>query len=119
MGVLSETSQVKFPSTMGGVDIDGDNLVTIIDLFLLLGLWFAFCLSLLLCYACFDTVDKIQRRKDMEQRNEVEMLDPQDEFEKLNEEDSDTDESVVDSLDGVTIECNGECAHFSSNKDLA
>ena len=49
----------------------------------------------------------------------MEMLDSQDEFEKLNEEDSDTDESVVDSLDGVIIDCNGECAHFSSNKDLA
>ena len=113
VGFLSETRQVKNPATMGGVDIDGDNLVTIIDLFLVITLWFAFCLSLLLCYAVFDTFDKIQRRKDMELRNEVEMLDPQDEFEKLNEEDSDTDESVVDSLDGVTIDCNGECAHFS------
>ena len=119
MGVLSETRQVKIPAIMGGVDIDGDNLVTIIDLFLVIFLWFAFCLALLLCYAVFDTFDKIQRRKDMELRNEVEMLDPQDEFEKLNEEDSDTDESVVGDLDGVTIECNGECAHFSSNKDLA
>ena len=104
---------------MGGVDIDRDGLVTVIDLFLLLGLWFSASLALLLCYACFDTCDKIQRRKDMEQRNEVEMLDPQDEFDKLNEEDSDTGESVVDSLDGVIIDCNGECAHFSSNKDLA
>ena len=119
MGFLSETRQVKNPATMGGVDIDGDNLVTIIDLFLVITLWFAFCLSLLLCYAVFDTFDKIQRKKDMELRNEVEMLDPQDEFEKLNEEDSDTDESMVSDLDGVTIECKGECAHFSSNKDLA
>ena len=119
VGVLSETRQVKIPAIMGGVDIDGDNLVTIIDLFLVITLWFAFCLSLLLCYAVFDTFDKIQRKKDMELRNEVEMLDPQDEFEKLNEEDSDTDESVVSDLDGVIIECKGECAHFSSNKDLA
>ena len=121
MGVLSETRQVKIPASMGGVDIDGDNLVTIIDLFLVIFLWFAFCLALLLCYAVFDTFDKIQRRKDMEQRNEVEILHPQDEFEKLNEdsETDDTDESAVDSLDGVTIDCNGECAHFCPTKDLA
>ena len=104
---------------MGGVDIDGDNLVTIIDLFLVITLWFAFCLSLLLCYAVFDTFDKMQRKRDMELRNETEVLDPKDEFEKLNEEDSETDESIVSDLEGVVIECRGECAHFSTNKDLA
>ena len=119
VGSLSETRLVKNPAIMGGVDIDGDNLVTIIDLFLVITLWFAFCLSLLLCYAVFDTFDKMQRKRDMELRNETEMLDPQDEFEKLDEEDSETDESVVSDLDGVIIECKGECAHFSSNKDLA
>ena len=104
---------------MGGVDIDGDNLVTIIDLFLVITLWFAFCLSLLLCYAVFDTFDKMQRKRDMDLRNETEVLDPKDEFEKLNEEDSETDESMVSDLEGVVIECRGECAHFSTNKDLA
>ena len=101
VGVLSETRQVKIPAIMGGVDIDGDNLVTIIDLFLVITLWFAFCLSLLLCYAVFDTFDKIQRKRDMEMRNEVEQLQPEDEFEKLEEdtETDQTDESTVDSLD--------------------
>ena len=121
VGTLSETSLVKktADATMGGVDIDGDNLVTIIDLFLVITLWFAFCLSLLLCYAVFDTFDKMQRKRDMDLRNETEVLDPKDEFEKLNEEDSETDESMVSDLEGVVIECRGECAHFSTNKDLA
>ena len=121
VGSLSETRLVKKPAdaTMGGVDIDGDNLVTIIDLFLVITLWFAFCLSLLLCYAVFDTFDKMQRKRDMDLRNETEVLDPKDEFEKLSNEDSETDESIVSDLEGVVIECRGECAHFSTNKDLA
>ena len=119
VGSLSETRLVKNPATMGGVDIDGDNLVTIIDLFLVITLWFAFCLSLLLCYAVFDTFDKMQRKRDMDLRNETEVLDPKDEFEKLSNEDSETDESIVSDLEGVVIECRGECAHFSTNKDLA
>ena len=120
VGFSSEIRRIKIPANMGGVDIDGDNLVTIIDLFLVIFLWFAFCLALLLCYAVFDTFDKIQRKRDMEMRNEVEQLHPQDEFEKLEEdtETDQTDESTVGSLDGVRIDCDGECAHFRSISDL-
>ena len=106
-----------------GVDIDGDNLITIIDLFLVIFLWFSFCLALLCCYAIFDVFDRRQRRRDMEMRNEKEQLQPEcDEFEKL-EEDTETDEtdsSTVGSLDGIRIDCDGECpsVHFRSISDL-
>ena len=120
VGSLSETRLVKktADATMGGVDVDGDNLVTIIDLFLVITLWFAFCLSLLLCYAVFDTYDKMQRKRDMDLRNETEVLDPKDEFEKLSNEDSETDESIVSEDQGVTIE-NFESVYFTNDKDLA
>ena len=122
MGFSSEIRRIKIPANMGGVDIDGDNLVTIIDLFLVIFLWFAFCLALLCCYAVFDTFDKLQRKRDMEMRNEVGQLHPQDEFEKLEEdtETDQTDESTVGSLDGVRIDCDGECpsVHFRSISDL-
>ena len=121
VGTLSETSLVKktADATMGGVDVDGDNLITIIDLFLVITLWFAFCFSLLLCYFVFDTFDRMRRNRDIELGNETEVFDAQDEFEKLSNEDSETDESIVSDLEGVVIECRGECAHFTTNKDLA
>ena len=120
VGTLSETSLVKktADATMGGVDVDGDNLITIIDLFLVITLWFAFCFSLLLCYFVFDTYDRMQRKRDMELRNETEVLDPKDEFEKLSNEDSETDESIVSEYQGVTIE-NFESVYFTNDKDLA
>ena len=120
VGTLSETSLNKktADATMGGVDVDGDNLITIIDLFLVITLWFAFCFSLLLCYFVFDTYDRMQRKRDMELRNETEVLDPKDEFEKLSNEDSETDESIVSEDQGVTIE-NFESVYFTNGKDLA
>ena len=120
VGTLSETSLNKktADANMGGVDVDGDNLITIIDLFLVITLWFAFCFSLLLCYFVFDTYDRMQRKRDMELRNETEVLDPKDEFEKLSNEDSETDESIVSEDQGVTID-NFESAYFTNGKDLA
>ena len=121
VGTLSETSLNKktADATMGGVDVDGDNLITIIDLFLVITLWFAFSFSMLLCYFVFDTFDRMRRNRDIELGNETEVFDAQDEFEKLSNEDSETDESIVSDYQGVVIECRGECAHFSTNKDLA
>ena len=51
---------------MGGVDVDGDNLITIIDLFLVITIWFAFSFSMLLCYFVFDTFDRMRRNRDIE-----------------------------------------------------
>ena len=121
VGTLSETSLNKktADATMGGVDVDGDNLITIIDLFLVITLWFAFCFSLLLCYFVFDIFDRMRRNRDIELGNETEVFDAQDEFEKLSNEDSETDESIVSEYQGVVIECRGESVYFTNDKDLA
>ena len=115
--VFSE--KVKKSVIMGGIDVDRDGYVTGIDLFLLLGLWFSASLILLLCYACFDVCDRMQRKEDLRHRSEKEMLvEPKDTFEGLDEEDTDTD-----SLEGVDIDCNGDCVHYTADmpiiKDLA
>ena len=120
VGTLSETSLNKktADATMGGVDVDGDNLITIIDLFLVITLWFAFSFSMLLCYFVFDTFDRMRRNRDIELGNETEVFDAEDEFEKLSNEDSETDESIVSEYQGVTIE-NFESVYFTNDKDLA
>ena len=82
---------------MGGVDVDGDNLVTIIDLFLVVTIWFAFSLCCLSCYLCFDTYDRMRRNSDIEK----DVIDDQNDYERVgneDNEDSETDESIVETL---------------------
>ena len=105
-------------ANMGGVDVDGDNLITIIDLFLVITIWFAFSFSMLLCYFVFDMFDRMRRNRDIELGNETQMSEFQDEYEKVNSEDSETDESIVSEDQGVTID-NFESAYFTNGKDLA
>ena len=105
-------------ANMGGVDVDGDNLITIIDLFLVITIWFAFSFSMLLCYFVFDTFDRMRRNRDIELGNETQVFDAQDEYKKVNSEDSETDESIVSEDQGVTID-NFESAYFTNGKDLA
>ena len=105
-------------ANMGGVDVDGDNLITIIDLFLVITIWFAFSFSMLLCYFVFDMFDRMRRNRDIELGNETQMSEFQDEYEKVNSEDSETDESIVSEEQGVTID-NFESAYFTNGKDLA
>ena len=105
-------------ANMGGVDVDGDNLITIIDLFLVITIWFAFSFSMLLCYFVFDTFDRMRRNRDIELGNETQVFDAQDEYERVNNEDSETDESIVSEEQGVTID-NFESAYFTNGKDLA
>ena len=100
------------------MDVDGDNLVTIIDLFLVITIWFAFSFSMLLCYFVFDMFDRMRRNRDIELGNETQMSEFQDEYEKVNSEDSETDESIVSEEQGVTID-NFESAYFTNGKDLA
>ena len=86
---------------MGGVDVDGDSLITIIDLFLVITIWFAFSLSVLLCYLCFDTFDRMRRNRDIELGNEKQVFDDQNDYERVgneDNEDSETDESIVETL---------------------
>ena len=105
-------------ANMGGVDVDGDNLITIIDLFLGITIWFAFSFSMLMCYFVFDCFDRIRRNRDIELGNETQVFDAQDEYERVNNEDSETDESIVSEEQGVTID-NFESAYFTNGKDLA
>ena len=99
---------------MGGVDVDGDNLITLIDLFLVVTLWFAFSLSILICYLCFDTFDRMRRNRDIELGNMAQVFDAQDEYENVNNENSETDESFVN----INIDsCEG--AYFTNGQDLA
>ena len=100
------------------MDVDGDNLVTIIDLFLVITGWFAFSFCMLLCYFVFDVFDRMRRNRDIELGNETQMSEFQDEYEKVNSEDSETDESIVSEEQGVTID-NFESAYFTNGKDLA
>ena len=86
---------------MGGVDVDGDSLVTIIDLFLVVTIWFAFSLCCLSCYLCFDTFDRMRRNRDIELGNEKDVFDDQNDYERVDNgdnEDSETDESIVETL---------------------
>ena len=105
-------------ANMGGVDVDGDNMITIIDLFLVVTLWFAFSLSMLMCYLVFDTFDRMRRNRDIELGNETQVFDAQDEYKRINNEDSETDESIVSEEQGVTID-NLESVYFTNGKDLA
>ena len=105
-------------ANMGGVDVDGDNLITIIDLFLVVTIWFAFSLSMLMCYLVFDTFDRMRRNRDIELGNEKQVFDAQNEYERVNNEDSETDESIVSEEQRVIID-NFEGAYFTNGKDLA
>ena len=105
-------------ANMGGVDVDGDSLITIIDLFLVVTIWFAFSLSMLMCYLVFDTFDRMRRNRDIELGNETQVFDAQNEYERVNNEDSETDESIVSEEQRVIID-NFEGAHFTNGKDLA
>ena len=96
---------------MGGVDVDGDKLVTLMDLFLVVTLWFAFSVSLLMCYLCFDTFDRMRRNRDIE-------LDAQNDYERVDNEDSETDESILSEEPRVTID-NFEGVYFTNGQDLA
>ena len=91
-------------ANMGGVDVDGDSLITLIDLFLVVTIWFAFSLSMLMCYLVFDTFDRMRRNRDIELGNETQVFDAQNEYERVNNEDSETDESIVSEEQRVIID---------------
>ena len=117
---IRKTAEVEnIANNMGGVDIDGDNLITLIDLFLGITFWFLASFSMLLCYFVFDCCDRIRRNRDIEMGKDVEVHDAQDEYERVNSEDSETDESTV-SEEQVTIDIDTEMsAYFTNGKDLA
>ena len=116
-GVLSLKQVVIRKAADVTMDVDGDNIVTIIDLFLVITGWFAFSFCMLLCYFVFDVFDRVRRNRNIELGNETEMAEFQDEYEKVDNEDSETDESdVAEDYPGLII-VSGEQVSFT--KDLA
>ena len=116
-GVLSLKQVVIRKAADVTMDVDGDNIVTIIDLFLVITGWFAFSFCMLLCYFCFDVFDRARRNRNIELGKDTEMNEFQDEYEKVDNEDSETDESdVAEDYPGLII-VSGEQVSFT--KDLA
>ena len=116
-GVLSLKQVVIRKAADVTMDVDGDNIVTIIDLFLVITGWFAFSFMMLLCYFCFDVFDRARRNRNIELGKDTEMNEFQDEYEKVDNEDSETDESdVAEDYPGLII-VSGEQVSFT--KDLA
>ena len=106
---------------MAGPDIDGDNVSTFVDLFLGVTFWFLASFSMLLCYMVFDCCDRIRRNRDIKLGKVVQVHDAQDEYVRVNHDDSETetDESTV-SEEQVTIDIDTEMsAYFTNGKDLA
>ena len=99
------------------MDVDGNNIVNIIDLFLVITGWFAFSFMMLLCYFCFDVFDRTRRNRNIELGKDTEMNEFQDDYEKVDNEDSETSDSdVSEDYSGIVI-VSGEQVSFT--KDLA
>ena len=97
------------------MDVDGNNIVNIIDLFLVITGFFAFSFMMLLCYFCFDCFDRARRNRNIELGKDIEMEDYQDDYKK--QEDSETSDSdVSEDYSGIVI-VSGEQVSFT--KDLA
>ena len=107
---------------MAGGDIDGDNVSTFVDLFLGITFWFLASFLMLLCYMVFDCCDRIRRNRDIKLGKVVQVHDAQDEYERVNHDDSETetDESTL-SEEQVTIDIDTVLGvtHFTNGKDLA
>ena len=98
-------------------DLDGNNIVNIIDLFLVISGFFAFSFSLLLCYFCFDCFDRARRNRNIELGKDIEMEDYQDDYKKQEDsETSDSDSVESEDYSGIII-TSGKQVSFT--KDLA
>ena len=85
-------------------DLDGNNVVDIIDLFLVISGFFAFAFSLLLCYFCFDCFDRARRNRNIELGKDIEMEDYQDDYKKQEDSDSETsDNDEIEDYQGIII----------------
>ena len=85
-------------------DLDGNNIVDIIDLFLVISGFFAFSFSLLLCYFCFDCFDRARRNRNIELGKDIEMEDYQDDYKKQENSDSETsDNDEIEDYQGIII----------------
>ena len=86
-------------------DLDGNNVVDIIDLFLVISGFFAFAFSLLLCYMCFECCDRVRRNRNIELGKDIQMEEYQDDYERQQDsETSDSDErDEIEDYQGIII----------------
>ena len=83
-------------------DLDGNNVVDVIDLILVISGFFAFAFSLLLCYFCFDCFDRARRNRNIELGKDIQMEEYQDDYERQQDsETSDSDE--IEDYQGIII----------------
>ena len=86
-------------------DLDGNNVVDVVDLFLVISGFFAFAFSLLLCYMCFDCFDRARRNRNIELGKDIQMEEYQDDYERQQDsETSDSDErDEIEDYQGIII----------------
>ena len=86
-------------------DLDGNNVVDIIDLFLVISGFFAFAFSLLLCYMCWDCFDRARHNRNVELGKDIQMEEYQDDYERQQDsETSDSDErDEIEDYQGIII----------------
>ena len=83
-------------------DLDGNNVVDGVDLFLVISGFFAFAFSLLLCYVCFDCFDRARHNRNIELGKDIQMEEYQDDYERQQDsETSDSDE--IEDYQGIII----------------
>ena len=83
-------------------DLDGNNDVDAVDLFLAISGFFAFAFSLLLCYMCFDCFDRARHNRNIELGKDIQMEEYQDDYERQQDsETSDSDE--IEDYQGIII----------------
>ena len=83
-------------------DLDGNNDVDAVDLFLAISGFFAFAFSLLLCYMCWDCFDRSRHNRNVELGKDIQMEQYQDDYERQQDsETSDSDE--IEDYQGIII----------------
>ena len=86
-------------------DLDGNNDVDAVDLFLAISGFFAFAFSLLLCYMCWDCFDRARHNRNVELGKDIQMEEYQDDYERQQDsETSDSDErDEIEDYQGIII----------------
>ena len=86
-------------------DLDGNNDVDAVDLFLAISGFFAFAFSLLLCYMCWDCFDRSRHNRNVELGKDIQMEEYQDDYERQQDsETSDSDErDEIEDYQGIII----------------
>ena len=87
-------------------DLDGNNDVDAVDLFLAISGFFAFAFSLLLCWMCWDCFDRSRRNRNIELGKDVPMEEYQYDHERQQDSetsDSDDERDEIEDYQGIII----------------